>query len=241
MSLPYAAGSLYSTVQDLYAWDQALYTEKLFPERLKELLFKNHISNYGYGWNIRSKKLPDSEQKLRSISHGGGINGFSTLIERLVDDRHLIILLNNTPGANLGQMSNAIIHVLYDKPYTLPKRSIAAATYKTLKEKDVQIALKQYETFRKDKPEEYDFSAAELNNLGYYLLISKKRSKDAIEIFKFNIKIFPKYANGYDSLAEAYMMAENTREAIINFAKSLELNPDNTNAIDKLNELIKKK
>lgn len=77
--------------------------------------------------------------------------------------------------------------------------------------------------------------------LGYYLLISKKNSKDAIEIFKFNIKIFPKYANGYDSLAEAYMMAENTREAIKNFAKSLELDPDNTNAIEKLNELIKKK
>ncbi|HSF48440.1 MAG TPA: serine hydrolase domain-containing protein, partial [Burkholderiales bacterium] len=40
MSLPYAAGSLYSTVEDLYLWDQALYTDKLLSAQLKELMFK---------------------------------------------------------------------------------------------------------------------------------------------------------------------------------------------------------
>jgi CubicO group peptidase (beta-lactamase class C family) len=241
MSLPYAAGSLYSTVEDLYIWDQALYTEKLLPAELKEQLFKNHISNYGYGWGVREKKLPDSEEKLKSISHGGGINGFNTLIERLVDDRHLIVLLNNTPGANLGQMSDAIIRILYDKPYTLPKKSIAEVMYKALMEKDVQSAMTQYESLKKENPDDYNFQASELNRLGYYLLTEKKRIEDAVEIFKLNIRAYPKYANGYDSLAEAYMMAGNKREAIKNYAKSLELDPNNINAVEKLNELIKKK
>jgi CubicO group peptidase (beta-lactamase class C family) len=240
MSLPYAAGSLYSTVEDLYLWDQALYTEKLLSAKMKELMFTPHIANYGYGWGIRQKSLPDSEEKLTSISHGGGINGFNTLIERLVDEKHLIVLLNNTPRANLGQMSDAIIRILYDKPYDMPKKSIAKVMFETLMEKDVKSAIAQHETLKNDHPNDYNFLAQELNILGYYLLTEKKRIEDAIEIFKLNIKAYPKFANGYDSLAEAYMASGNKTLAIKNYAKSLELDPNNTNAIDKLNELVKK-
>lgn len=241
MSLPYAAGSLYSTVEDLYLWDQALYTEKLLSAKMKELLFTPHIQGYGYGWGIKEKSLPDSEEKLTSISHGGGINGFNTWIERIIDDKHLIVLLNNTPRVRLNLMGDAIIRILYDKPYDLPKKSIAEAMYKTWKEKDLQSAIKQYEVLKKEHPEEYNFTESELNNLGYYLLQNKKKAENAIEIFKLNIKVYPKYANGYDSLAEAYMISGNKNLAIKNYAKSLELDPNNTNPIEKLNEIIKKK
>ncbi len=47
MALPYAAGSLYSTVEDLYKWDQALYTDKLLPNDLKQKLFTPNLENYG--------------------------------------------------------------------------------------------------------------------------------------------------------------------------------------------------
>ena len=241
MSLPYAAGSLYSSVEDLYIWDQALYTEKLLSAEMKDLMFTSHIANYGYGWGVSQKSLPDTEEKLTSIAHGGGINGFNTLIERLVDEKHLIVLLNNTPDANLGQMSNAIIRILYGKSYDLPKKSIAKVMFQTMMEKDVKSAIEQYETLKKDHPKDYNFIPRELNGLGYYLLTEKKRTEDAIEIFKLNIKAYPKYANGYDSLAEAYMISGNKTLAIKNFAKSLELNPNNTNAVEKLNELVKNK
>lgn len=241
MSLPYAAGSLYSTAEDLYLWDQALYTEKLLPAKTKELLFTPHIQGYGYGWGIREKSLPGSEEKLTSISHGGGINGFNTLIERIIEGKHLIVLLNNTPRARLAQMSDAIIRILYDKPYDLPKKSIAETMYKTWKEKDLQSAIQQYETLKKEKPEEYNFQETELNMLGYYLLENKKKTEDAIEIFKLNLQVNPEYANGYDSLAEAYMISGNKDLAIKNYAKSLELDPQNTNAVEKLNELVKLK
>ena len=240
ISLPYAAGSLYSTAEDLYIWDQALYTEKMLSAEMKELMFTPHLANYGYGWGIREKSLPESEEKLTSISHGGGINGFNTLIERLVDEKHLVVLLNNTPQANLGQMSNAIIRILYGKPYEMPKKSIAKVVFQTLMKKDLKSAIAQYETLKNDHPEDYDFSARELNTLGYYLLTDRKKTEDAIEIFKLNIKAYPKYANGYDSLAEAYMISGNKTLAIKNYAKSLELDPNNTNAVEKLNELIKK-
>jgi CubicO group peptidase (beta-lactamase class C family) len=121
MSLPYAAGSLYSTVEDLFVWDQALYTEKVLSTRSKELMFKPNLSDYGYGWVINNQTV--GPKSLRVIAHGGGINGFNTLITRMVDDHHLIVLLNNTGGTRLGEMSREITNILYDQPFSLPKKT----------------------------------------------------------------------------------------------------------------------
>jgi CubicO group peptidase (beta-lactamase class C family) len=52
MSIPFAAGALYSTVEDLFLWDQALYSNRLLPARLRELLFRPNLASYGYGWGI---------------------------------------------------------------------------------------------------------------------------------------------------------------------------------------------
>src|SRR6185295_315276 len=103
MSLPYAAGSLYSTVDDLYLWDQALYLDKLLSPKYKELMFKPFLQNYAYGWASSKLTLGGSTESVPAIAHGGGINGFNTSITRLVDDKHLIVLLNNTGGTKLDE------------------------------------------------------------------------------------------------------------------------------------------
>jgi len=117
MSIPYAAGSLYSTVEDLFKWDQALYTDKLLSESNKEIMFKPFLSNYAYGWFVTKATVGTSQEKVPAISHEGGINGFNTLEMRLIDDRNLIVLLNNTGGAKLEEMAKNIAGILYDKPY----------------------------------------------------------------------------------------------------------------------------
>ena len=244
MSLPYAAGSLYSTVEDLYIWDQALYTDRLLPGKMKELLFKPHVQNpgsaYGYGWAVGKKKLPQSKREVSFVGHGGGINGFNTLIERYVDDKHLIVLLNNTGGTVLGEMSTAIGRILYGEPYDPPKKSIARTLYKTMREKNLEAALSQYRELKKASPQGYSFQPAELNRLGYALLQAEK-IEDAIKVFQLNIEAYPEDANGYDSLAEAYAAKGEKSLAIKNYAKSLELDPNNANALEKLNQLIKEK
>ena len=63
---------------------------------------------------------------------------------------------------------------------------------------------------------------------------------EAIEILKLNVDAYPASANVYDSLAEAYMEAGEKVLAVKNYARSVELNPDNRNAIDKLNVLVKR-
>ncbi|UCC38598.1 MAG: serine hydrolase [Candidatus Aminicenantes bacterium] len=243
MSLPYAAGSIYSTVEDLYLWDTALYTDKLLSNEMMEMFFKPHVSamgqKYAYGWFIGEKRIPGTKDTSTVVSHSGGIFGFMAWVERWIDLKHTVILLNNTGGVMVDSMSSGIINVLYDKPFTLPKKSIAESLMKTILEKDVKEAIELYKNLKSKQKKDYIFIPRELNALGYYLLRSKNMVKEAIEIFKLNVEEYPKYANGYDSLAEAYMINGDESLAITNYAKSLQLNPRNTNAIKKLSELIK--
>ncbi len=76
-----------------------------------------------------------------------------------------------------------------------------------------------------------------LNTLGLRLSFDPLRMKQGIHVLLLALHIYPKSANLYDSLAEAYLYQKDTKNAILNFKKSLELNPQNQNAIDKLKKL----
>ncbi|MFH1195007.1 MAG: MBL fold metallo-hydrolase [bacterium] len=82
------------------------------------------------------------------------------------------------------------------------------------------------------------FIETDFNNWGYALLAEQKAS-DAINVFQINTNEFPASANAFDSLGEAYMIAGNKELAIKNYEKSLELNPNNTNAAEQLKILNK--
>ena len=68
-------------------------------------------------------------------------------------------------------------------------------------------------------------------------MLGLKRTADAIEIFKFSVELAPHFYNSYDSLAEAYMAHGDKPLAVQNYRKSLELNPENMNAAEKLKQL----
>ena len=238
MSIPYAAGSLYSTVEDLYLWDQALYGEKVLSAKSKELMFKPNLENYGYGFVMRKVSLQPGKLEVPVIQHNGGINGFSTVIVRMVADKRLIVLLDNAEqGEYLDRITSALMSVLYDQPYETAKRSLAERLIKTIVEKDVASAIKDYRELKAGPTgSEYDFAESELNRLGYQLLQMRKVA-EAIEIFKLNVEAYPQGFNTYDSLGEAYVVHGDKELAIANYKKSLELNPKNANATAKLASL----
>ncbi len=236
MSLPYAAGSLYSTVEDLYVWDQALYTERLLPAKSKELMFRPNLQNYAYGWIVQKLPAGDAAADKTSIQHGGGINGFNTLIERLVDDKHLVVLFNNTPGARLPEVSAQIRRILYGRPYEAPKKPISVALAEALQKNDSPAAVQRYRELKSKESAAWDFREPELSGLGYQLL-EAKRYKDAIEILKLNLEAYPKSSNAHDSLAEAYMRNSDRDLAIQSYARSLELNPRNRRVVEQLKKL----
>lgn len=237
MSIPYAAGSLYSTVEDLYLWDQALYADSVLSATSKELMFKPNLSNYAYGWTITKTSF---DANVPVITHNGGINGFSTTIIRFPTEKNLIVMLDNTAqGGSIDRLSVELTKILYDKPYDLPKMSLAEKLAKTITDKGVAAGIAEYHDLKAKQANQYDFGEEELNRLGYQLLQRGKRD-EAIEIFKLNVEAYPKGFNTYDSLGEAYMVAGNKELAIVNYKKSLELNAANRNATETLKRLESK-
>lgn len=114
MSLPYAAGSLYSTVRDLYRWDRALYTDKVLSKASREKMWTPVKNNYGYGWGIMQS------HNHKQIGHGGGINGFATFIARYPDDDAIVIVLSNNERAAAGAIANGLGGILFGDKVDLP-------------------------------------------------------------------------------------------------------------------------
>src|ERR1051325_6326488 len=198
MSIPYAAGSLYSTVEDLYLWDQALYTDKLLSAQSKALMYTPFLEDYGYGWVVTKASF---DLAVQVLTHDGGINGFTTTIVRFPKEKNLIVMLDNTGSEYLNRLSDSIARIIYNQSYESPKISIVPVLGKTIAEKGIEEGVAQYRELKAKQGATYDFAEGELNRLGYQLLQSGK-SKEAIEIFKLNVEAYPQAFNTYDSLGD---------------------------------------
>ncbi len=240
MSIPYAAGSLYSTVEDLHRWDQALYTDKLLSAASKKTLFTPFPGSYeegfgyAYGWIVGETKVGDRKDSLQLIEHGGGINGFNTLISRVPQDKQLVVLLNNTGRAPLSAMRQNILRILYDQPVETPKKPIADLLRQSITTESIAVARQKFAVWKANKA--YDLNENDMNNLGYEFLGDKKLP-ESIAVFTLNAEAFPASYNVYDSRGEAYMTAGDKAAAIRDYKKSVELNPQNTGGIAKLKQL----
>jgi uncharacterized membrane protein len=96
----------------------------------------------------------------------------------------------------------------------------------TIKSRGIEPAIAQYRALKATKAAVYNFDESELNTLGYQFL-RNKHYDEAIRILQLNTEAYPKSGNVWDSLGEAYMNAGNTPLAIVNYRKSVELNPKN--------------
>lgn len=119
MSIPIGGGDLYSTVEDMFRWDQALNSDKLAKPETIARMFIPVKNNYGYGWMI------DQHLNRPRISHGGGINGFVTAISRYPQDKALVVVLSNHMAANPAAVAGDLAAILFDMPYEFPKPNVA--------------------------------------------------------------------------------------------------------------------
>jgi dienelactone hydrolase len=117
--------------------------------------------------------------------------------------------------------------------------SVGTVLRRTIERQDLAAAVKLYHELKRTQADRYDFAERELNTLGYTLL-GAGLVNEAVEIFKLNAEAYPEAFNTYDSLAEAYAVQGQKELAIKNYRRSLELNPQNANAAERLKELEKK-
>ncbi len=239
MSLPYSAGALYSTVEDLYKWDQALYGDKILSSESKQKMFTGYIKyfrgKYGYGWDIGKEAIDDKGDSTTYIGHGGSIFGFSSLIVRLPERKQLIVFMNNTGNASLNNIYNGIKNILYDQPFEKPEKSLVNEMADIIDKTGVDAGIAFFSDRKKSDPE-HKISEREMNLLGYYLL-QDDRTDGAVKIFKLNIEEYPESFNVYDSYAEALMKKGDNEGAIANYKKSIAIDPHNMNGYDQLEKM----
>ena len=123
MKIPYSAGALVSSVDDLARWDSAIAAGKLISKdgwqrgfsraRLKD----GSTTDYGYGWSLGTI---DGRPAHR---HGGGIPGFATHFLRVPDQRLLVVvLLNSIPGPfDAGLLTHRLAMIALGKPMADPR------------------------------------------------------------------------------------------------------------------------
>jgi CubicO group peptidase (beta-lactamase class C family) len=116
MSIPYSAGSLYSTTQDLLQWEQALFGGKIISIDSFEKMMQPFKNNYGFGIRIHSLN------GHTAITHAGGTSGFSTKLIYCPDDKLTVIILANltSPGYVVQGLALKLVNLAHGETVTLP-------------------------------------------------------------------------------------------------------------------------
>ena len=168
-SSPGAAGALYSTVEDLFLFDQALRSDVLLGSEMRRLMLTPNAnvpevkaaggrakSTYGYGWNIYSRSHPITGKRVRVETHGGAISGFRSMMTCLPDENVFVVLLCNQgdpPGKSqvwnsVLRLSRELLHIATSQPYQLPPKpgvSQDQRMYQLIKTGDVEKAIEWFE------------------------------------------------------------------------------------------------
>jgi len=102
-------GGIYSNLEDLYKWDQVLYTDKLLGQNYMNMAFTNHkindgsLMDYGYGWRI------EKYQGMDILYHTGSSIGFRNILYRIPSQNFSAVILTNRDAG--GEFSTLeIVH-----------------------------------------------------------------------------------------------------------------------------------
>jgi CubicO group peptidase (beta-lactamase class C family) len=180
--------------------------------------------SWGLGWGL------ETTPRGRSVWHWGDNGDFKAFVAGSADSKRGVVIFTNSSNGMMiipdiadeamGESQPAFEWIHYER-YDSPRMQL----YMSILEKGIDDALKTGPTL----------DEGSMNNLGYQLLAAKK-FREAIRIFELNATAYPKSANTWDSLAEAYMIG-GKELAIAYYQKSLDLNPDNSNAVEVLKRL----
>lgn len=118
-SVSFAAGALYGSVRDLYAWHQALEKGALLTAASWKQVYTPFLSKYGFGWSI------DSLFGRPVVQHNGGIFGYTSVIKRFPQDDVVVIVLSNNSSPKVEEMGNNLAALVFGQPVQWPKEKVA--------------------------------------------------------------------------------------------------------------------
>lgn len=223
ISMTGAGSALTSTIPDLNRYMKFLFDDSNpVIKEMQRILFtdKEEDDDYGYFWKLGGT----------DFMHNGGTNGSTNWLIVMPEQKIGFTVMFNSNGEVSSYLINDIASSIYrDIEAYYPKKTPYYLINDEV-EKDLQKGIQLYQKLKKEASSEFHFEEGKsLNKIGYRLLREDK-VPEAIEVFKFIVSEFPDASNPYDSLAEGYFMNKQYDLALLNYKKSLELNPKNTNA-----------
>jgi tetratricopeptide (TPR) repeat protein len=147
-----------------------------------------------------------------------------------------IAVMCNCDFGSMSNLSKSILDLLWGVEARPVKIMIRYKLMKTILKHGIDAAKDEFYQIKAYQQDMYNISESSLNSLGYSLL-KINRTDDAIEMLKLAINEYPESANLYDSIGEFYLKKGDTEHAVLNYKKSLELNPGNLNAAEVLKKL----
>ena len=224
------SGGLISTVEDLYRWDQMLYSDLLLQGNLKVKMFTPYSSaKSGYGWFINKRKFPGSGDSVVIADHSGSINGFGVYMARIMSDSSFVVVLKNNRSdtyidpAFAPDIGQQIISILYGEEVSLPKKSIARHIAALIGKYGIDSAIAEYYRVLRNDPGNYSMVESELNRLGIELYFKFNMADEALDVFMVNMMQFPESYNTYDSYAYVLMQKGDYPLAIKYYYKGLDV------------------
>jgi CubicO group peptidase (beta-lactamase class C family) len=225
------ASGLNSTAEDIAHWIIALQEGKLLKTKaaLKTLWTAGKYNNgsptqWALGWVTKPRP-----QHSAIIATGGGRSAFFVY----PDDDLAVVLLTNLAGAFPEEFIDELAG--FYNPEISASDPVTALRIQ-LRKRGFEHAIEVYRELKK-KNKNFQPSETDLNDWAYRMLNGRGKKKEALEIFKLNVFLYPDSANVYDSVAEAFEANGERQLAIKNYKRSLELDPSNMNAIQRLKQL----
>jgi CubicO group peptidase (beta-lactamase class C family) len=114
MTVPFSAGALYSTTEDLLKWEQGLFGGKVLSAASLEKMTKPFKSDYAFGLTVHTVN------GRKAIEHNGGIEGFNTALAYYPDDKLTVVVLGNVNGAAPDAIAKHLAAVAHGETVTLP-------------------------------------------------------------------------------------------------------------------------
>ena len=170
------------------------------------------------------------------FGHNGADEGFQALLTMNVDTGNGVAMMADSDNG-IWTMNFILRRVAKEYGWNYKMESdTLASLYLISKLQGTSKALSLYDAWKKSPDSGPKVDEQTLNQLGYQLLYGG-READGVEVFKKNVQEYPQSSNVYDSLGEAYAKVGQKDLAIQNYERSLQLDPKNTNAVDRLKKL----
>jgi CubicO group peptidase (beta-lactamase class C family) len=230
-----SSGGIYSTAEDLFKWDQALYTTELLSDHSKNILFSPIKNDYACGWYVK-KGIDEENQVYERHFHGGWIKGYHAFILRRIPSKQVVILLDNSYSQEIQTIKNRIWSALIEEEVKTIKPKISKILFEACERHQLEELIDSISFNLEKIKNQYTLEEFDINTVAYRLM-EEERYEEANVLFIFNILCFPLSWNVYDSLGELRMLQKRQAEAKILYEKSLSIHPENVSAKIALEEI----